>query len=149
MKFPTRIMVVGDDSGFPTLLHNAFISSHWKVQIEESLPGESTIHAIRKNNLHSKPSDLVILDSIKNGYICIDTLKIIRAYPSCRCQPIIVLYSSPPSPSVINECYYFDVLKVIEKPKDSDGIMALAALIQDHLVKNSISMAVGSMTYTG
>jgi hypothetical protein len=141
-------MIVGDQSGFPLLLRDACIASRWKVQIEESPPGESTIHALRRNNLHSRPSDLVIIDSITDGYVCIDTLKIIRAYPSCRSQPIIVLYSSFPSHSIINECYYFDVLKVLEKPKDTRGIMALASLIHARLDEHSSTAAVDFPGFT-
>jgi DNA-binding response OmpR family regulator len=127
-------MNVVDEPTDSILMRQAFTQAQWNVDIQEALPGEGTIAMLRHNRLHSTMPDLVILDCLRDGETCLDTLKIIRAYPSYHSQRVIVLSAIRPSQDIVNECLYFDALMVLDKPADLPGLVDMATHFKTHFM---------------
>jgi CheY-like chemotaxis protein len=136
MVRPSRIMIVKDHQAEPFPIREAFMNASWKAIVEEVQSGERTIDALRRNRFQSRPPDLVILDCHLHGETSLDTVKTIRAYPSYRCQSIIVLSSIMPTVAIIRECFYFDVLLVLEKPDNYPDLVSLIKQLKAHFVQN-------------
>lgn len=134
MVRPSRIMIVEDHPAEPFLIRQAFKNASWNALVEEVQSGEKTIEALRRNRFQSRPPDLVIIDCLLHGETCLDTVKIIRAYPSYRCQSIIVLSSRMPTAETISECFYFDVLLVLERPGNYPDLVSLLKQLKAHFV---------------
>jgi CheY-like chemotaxis protein len=135
MVRPSRIMIVNDHTAEPFLIPETFANASWKALIEEVQSGEKTIEALRRNRFQLRPPDLVIIDCPFRGETCLDTVKIIRAYPSYRCQSIIVLSSIMPTAATVNECIYFDVLMVLEKPGNHPDLVSFLKRLKMHFIE--------------
>jgi len=124
-------------------MRDAFKHAQWNALIEEAQSGEETIAALRRNRFQSTPPDLVILDGLLRGETCIETVKIIRAYPNYRCQSIIVLSTIMPPAEIINECLYFGVLLVLERAGNYPSLVATIRKLKMHFSGS------GNMTTSG
>jgi CheY-like chemotaxis protein len=112
----------------------AFKQAKWNALVQEAQAGECAVAALRQNFRQSTPPDLFIVDCLLQGETCIETVKAIRAYPSYRCQPIVVLTTSMPPAATIDACHFLDVLLVLERPQGYPGLVKIIKQLKSHFV---------------
>jgi CheY-like chemotaxis protein len=114
------------------LMRDAIHGAGWKAHIDEGDSGARALGTLRRSHLAGTPPDLVLISCSLAGDTCLDTLRVIRSYPGCRFQPIIVLASIMPSSTIIDAFYSFQVLAVLEKPADASGCMTMVRRLMSH-----------------
>jgi CheY-like chemotaxis protein len=129
---PSRILLLQDSEAMLGLMRDAILHTGWKAHIDEGASGTQALDALRRGHLGGTPPDLVLMSCSLAGDTCLETLRVIRSYPGCRFQPIIVLASIMPSSSIIDACYSFHVLAVLEKPGDAFGCVTMVRRLMSH-----------------
>jgi CheY-like chemotaxis protein len=110
----------------------AISQAGWNAQISEGAAGTQALDILRRSHLAGTAPDLVMISCSLAGDSCLDTLRIIRSYPGCRFQPIIVLASIMPSSTMIDDFHSYHVLAVIEKPADGSGCVSMVRRLMSH-----------------
>jgi CheY-like chemotaxis protein len=129
---PSRILLLHDSPAMLSLMRDAIHHAGWKAQIDEGGAGTQALDSLRRSHLGGTPPDLVLMSCSLSGESCLDTLRVIRSYPGCRFQPIIILASIMPSSSIIDACFSFQVLAVLEKPNESADCVAMVRRLMSH-----------------
>jgi CheY-like chemotaxis protein len=132
MDRKSRIMIVNENPDEIALLRASFAEVEWDITIEEARSGRIAVDALHRNHLGKAPIDLAILSSHLQERTCIDTLRIIRAFPGIGHQPIIVWSAYPPADDTINRCYLLGALKFLEVPAEASGLALMAMEIKSH-----------------
>jgi CheY-like chemotaxis protein len=132
MKRPSRILLLQDSPDFLGLMREAIYHAGWRAKFSEGASGAQALETLRRSHLGGTPPDLVLMSCSLADDCYLDTLRVIRSYPGCRFQPIIVMASILPTSTIIDALYSFHVLAVLEKPTDASGCVAMVRRIMSH-----------------
>jgi len=132
VKRPSRILLLQDSPAMLGLMRDAIHRAGWKAHINAGASGTQAQETLRRSHLAGTPPDLVLMSCSLAGDGCLDTLRVIRSYPGCRFQPIIILASIMPSSSLIDTFYSFHVLAVLEKPADEIACVTMVRRLMSH-----------------
>jgi|HubBroStandDraft_1064217.scaffolds.fasta_scaffold598612_2 CheY-like chemotaxis protein len=135
MKRPSRILLLQDRPEMLGLMRDAIHIIGWRAQISDGASGAQALETLRRSHLGGTPPDLVLISCSLADDCYLDTLRVIRSYPGCRFQPIIVMASIMPTSSIIDALFSFHVLAVLEKPTDASGCVTLVRRIMSHFTR--------------
>jgi CheY-like chemotaxis protein len=144
MSRPSRILLLDDSPSMLVLMRDAIHQAGWKAHINEGALGIQVLNTLRRNHLAGTPPDLVLMSCSLAVDTCVETLRIIRSYPGCRFQPIIILASIMPSSSIIDSCNSFHALVVLQKPDEPAGCVSMVRRVMSHFTSKGDLTPAGS-----
>ena len=142
----SRIMIVDESPQQIQLISKAFTRAGWLVEVDGVAPGKPAIDALYRQYQDQLPADLVMLSCTDRGESCINTLRIIRNYPSFNHQAILVLTPRDRPEDFIHTCQRLGVLKCLEWPDDISAQVLLVMEIKSHFSDGGTLTPRGSWT---
>jgi CheY-like chemotaxis protein len=132
---PSRILLLQDSPAMLDLMREAIRATGWKAHLSEGAAGTQALDILRRSHLAGTTPDLVMIACSVAGDRCLDTLRIIRSYPGCRFQPIVILAELMPYSSIIDALESFHVLAVLARPADAASCVTLVRRLMSHFTR--------------
>jgi CheY-like chemotaxis protein len=132
---PTRILVIDDHPAELFLMREAFRHARWDALVEEVQSGKCSRAALGHYCGESTRPDLVIVDCLHHGETCGETLKTIRATQGLGHASIIVWATHVPPTAIIDACFQFEVLKILERPRNYPDLVRFLAALKSHFIE--------------
>ncbi|HLK22892.1 MAG TPA: response regulator [Bryobacteraceae bacterium] len=130
-----RILLAEDNPGDVRLFREALDSIGLSFELILAEDGEKAI-ALAKSSAPNQPLDLVVLDINLPRHKGDEVLRQLRAEPSFRDTPVIVMTSSE-APADRAAAEWFGASRYIRKPSDLDELIEVARMIEKLLKQSS------------
>ena len=136
---PVNILLIEDNPGDVRLAQEAFKEGNINVNLDVVMDGMEAINFLRKSGKYedSLTPDLVLLDlnlPKKDGR---EVLSDIKADPSLRSIPVVILTTSNSEQDILNS-YNLHVNCYINKPVDFDRFFDIIQKIEDFWLQTAI-----------